>query len=152
MWDHLSPVTWTPDVTLWGCGHVPAPCPSPSSCPSKFNIMSMDYGQNGFHIHSASLTGRHEGDVNATVGFYATQKLTVTASASEGVNSPLKPVTVIFLVFCVTYLVYVTQKVKIMPISNKLQTVAFTLYTCRKCSVVVFPGRKQHMEISERSI
>ena len=51
----------------------------------------MDDGQNGFHIHSASLTICHDGGVNTTVHFYAAQKLMgmVTVTASERVNSPL---------------------------------------------------------------
>ena len=42
-----------------GCLHFPIQCPSPSQSPSKFIIVSMVDGQNGFHTHSVSQTARH---------------------------------------------------------------------------------------------
>ena len=41
------------------CLHVPTLSPSPSQCPTKFNIVSMVDGQNGSVTHSASQAARY---------------------------------------------------------------------------------------------
>ena len=60
------------------CLHVATPSESPYPSPSKFNIVSMADGQNGFHTHSAHQSARHHR--------YSDKPLTVTES--ECVHRP----------------------------------------------------------------